>query len=84
MKYSLAISLAALKYMAKMPKFDAQMVKNKILKLPDEPRPRWCLKLKGRDAYRIPVGNFRVIYQIDDSKNSIVIIDVDNRKDVYQ
>jgi mRNA interferase RelE/StbE len=56
-----------------------------IDELEDNPRPRGCKKMKGHDEqYRIRVGEFRIIYDVDDSVRIIDIIKLGDRKDVYQ
>jgi mRNA interferase RelE/StbE len=37
-----------------------------ILALADEPRPPGCVKLKGREGWHIRVGDYRIVYGIDD------------------
>jgi mRNA interferase RelE/StbE len=45
--------------------------------LVDDPRPRGCKKLKGsEDAYRIRVGDYRVVYEIHDDEVVVLIIRV--------
>ncbi len=44
-----------------------------------------CKKLKGgRDEWRIRVGDYRVVYSIEDSKLRISVVRVRHRKDVYE
>lgn len=58
-------------------------IKKSILSLSENPRPFGYKKLKGRDAYRIRVGNYRVIYEVFDNQLLIYIIDLGHRKDIY-
>jgi len=54
-------------------------------KLADEPRPSGCTKLTGSDcAYRIRIGDYRVIYEIYDGKLLIEVIKAAHRKDIYR
>ena len=55
-----------------------------ILKLEDEPRPVSCKKLRGVDEYRLRVGDYRVLYTVDDKKRMVEIMAVGHRKDVYK
>jgi mRNA interferase RelE/StbE len=49
------------------------------------PRPAGCRKLTGADdAYRIRVGEYRIVYQIADKVLIVHIIRVAHRKDVYR
>ena len=41
-------------------------------------------RMQGVDAFRMRVGDFRVIYQFDVNKNELYLISVGNRRDVYK
>ena len=47
--------------------------------LEDNPRPPGCIKLKGRDEYRIRVGDYRVIYEIHDTVLIVLVVKVAHR-----
>lgn len=48
------------------------------------PRPRGCRKLAGEETlYRIRVGDYRVIYEIDDPQRRVLVLRVRHRKDAY-
>ena len=53
-------------------------------KLEENPRPSGCLKLGGRNAWRIRVGEYRIIYEIDDAKQLVVVTTIAHRKEVYR
>lgn len=54
-----------------------------ISQLEFDPRPIGYKKLKGREAYRIRVGNYRIIYEIVDFELIVTIITLGHRKDIY-
>jgi mRNA interferase RelE/StbE len=54
-----------------------------IKDLAQTPRPQGYKKLKGRSGYRIRVGDYRVIYEIEDEILIIQVVDVGHRKDIY-
>jgi mRNA interferase RelE/StbE len=57
----------------------------RIEALAKEPRPKGCRKIVGsRLLWRIRVGNYRVIYMVNDDKELIDIIAVRHRKDAYE
>jgi mRNA interferase RelE/StbE len=58
-------------------------IKITIYSLADNPRPNGYKKLKGRNAYRIRVSDYRVIYEIFDDVLSIEVLDIGHRKDIY-
>jgi mRNA interferase RelE/StbE len=47
------------------------------------PRPNGFKKLKGREGFRIRIGNYRVIYNIIDSELVIEVIALGHRKNIY-
>lgn len=55
-----------------------------ILKLGKEPRPHGSQKLVGEDGHRIRVGDYRILYRINDSTRSIYIYRVKHRREVYR
>ncbi|MBO9635349.1 MAG: type II toxin-antitoxin system RelE/ParE family toxin [Chitinophagaceae bacterium] len=59
-------------------------IKNSILQLADNPRPHGYKKLKGRDGYRIRVGDYRVLYNIFDNILSVDVVNLGHRKDIYE
>ena len=62
-----------------------QRIMEAIDQLQDDPRPRGCKKLAGEFVtFRIRVGDYRIVYQIDDAESKILITRVRHRKDVYQ
>jgi mRNA interferase RelE/StbE len=65
---------------------DIKRIKAAILKLSNNPRPDGCTKLKGdkRDYYKIQIGNYRVIYSIEDEILLVLVIQVGHRQDVYR
>jgi mRNA interferase RelE/StbE len=57
----------------------------RIESLSDAPRPPGCVKLRGRkDLWRLRVGDYRVLYAIDDSEGIVDVIAVRHRRDAYR
>ena len=52
--------------------------------LESNPRPAGVKKLKGRDAWRIRVGDYRIIYEIHDRALQVIVIQAGHRRDVYR
>jgi mRNA interferase RelE/StbE len=55
----------------------------RILTLEDNPRPRGVKKLSGREEYRLRVGDYRILYIIDDKNRIVTIVAVGHRREVY-
>jgi len=71
------------KKLAKIPSPYFSNIKTAILNLCNNPRPQGCKKLKGRDAFRIRVADYRVIYEIHDDALLVQVIDLGHRKNIY-
>jgi mRNA interferase RelE/StbE len=67
---------------------DADMVRRIFPKLEDlagNPRPHNCIKMQGsRNLWRMRVGNYRIIYSINDNAKSVDIITIRHRRDAYK
>ena len=57
---------------------------SRIELLAENPRPPGAIKLTGQDAYRIRIGDYRVIYAIADKQLVVLVVDVGHRWDVYR
>ena len=83
-KYSISFKSSAAKELKKLPLKLQHRIANKIEQLVEDPRVSGVIKLKGNDnLYRCRVGEYRLVYKIDDSAQKIVVTRVRYRKDVY-
>lgn len=82
--YSLEVKRSAAKEIADLPKADCQRVVTKIQALASDPRPHGCEKLSGAEKYLLRQGDYRILYEIDDSTRSVIIVKVGNRREVYR
>lgn len=74
------------KEIADLPGEVRQRVVQAICNLVGDPRPQGARKLVGemRGAWRIRVGSYRVIYDVDDGQQLVVILAVLHRREAYQ
>ena len=84
MNYTVRILRRAQRAMAALPQPDFERIRDAIYSLADDPRPPGCTKLTGREAWRIRVGQYRVIYEIDDSNRVVTVLDVGHRREIYR
>jgi mRNA interferase RelE/StbE len=82
--YRLEVKRTAAKEIGDLPKADCRRVIAKIQLLARDPRPHGCEKLSGAEKYRIRQGDYRILYEIDDSTRSVTIVKVGNRREVYR
>jgi len=82
--YNIEIKASAQKELKKLPDKELKKIIEKISSLAINPRPTGCKKLSGDEKYRIRIGNYRVLYSIEDEILVIFIAKVGHRKDVYE
>ena len=82
--YRIYILRSAHRELAKLPIPAFERVRDAILELSENPRPVGCLKLKGREGWRLRVGDYRVIYEIDDETGTVTVLHIGHRRDVYR
>lgn len=71
--YKIIIEKKAEKETEKIPLKFRHTIDKEILALAADPRPHNCKKLTEKEGYRIRIGNYRVLYTIDDAAKTIVI-----------
>lgn len=83
--YNLAWTDQPRKFLKTLPKDEALKIIKRIETLRENPRNENVIKLKGRDnEYRARQGNYRIRFWINDDVLTVLIIDIDHRKDAYK
>lgn len=83
--YQLLIKNSAQRELDRLPKPDRGRIDRAIQQLRENPRPHNSAKLSGvADSYRIRVGDYRVLYQIDDDRLIILVVTIAHRHQVYR
>jgi len=86
MPYDVTIEARVLKRLRKLPKDILADAAEALKGLRDNPRPRGCRKIRGKDnSWRIVIReDYRVLCQVLDDRRQVVVYDVDRRdKDTY-
>ena len=82
--YTIFILRRAQKELAQLPNDAFERVRDAIRDLSQNCRPDGYRKLTGRDGWRIRIGDYRIIYEIDDKQHIITILHIGNRQDIYR
>ncbi len=83
-RYQVVVTSRAERALDRLPPVEARRIYAAIFALADNPRPHGCKKLEGQDSWRIRIGNYRVIYEINDRALVVTVVNVGNRRDVYR
>ena len=84
MVYRLEVSHTAHRQIRRLPVQTQERVNRVIAGLAENPRPPGAKKLTARDGYRVRVGDYRILYQVDDEAKVVTIHRVMSRGDVYR
>ena len=84
MTYRVEISRRAAKAVTSLDKPLRRKILAAIDALADDPRPVGCRKLAGQQAWRIRVGDCRIIYEIHDQVLVVIVIDIGHRREIYR
>lgn len=82
--YSIEFAANVRKDFRKIPGADAERLLERIRDLAANPRPAGAKKLTGEELWRIRVGAYRVIYEIETGRLVVFVVRVSHRKDVYR
>jgi mRNA interferase RelE/StbE len=83
-KYSIEITTSAQRQFKKLPQNLQDRILPKLFELEIHPRSLGTKKLADSNFYRIRVGDYRIIYSIDDATKNIKILDMAHRRDIYR
>ncbi len=83
-RYELELLPSAKRGLAGLDGSVRKRVAARIDALCEEPRPSGCKKLAGSDYWRIRIGDYRVLYSIEDAKLTVLVVRVGHRREVYR
>ncbi len=84
LKHDVQILRSAGREMDKLPSAVHNRISRRILSLEMNPRPRGARKLSNRQEYRLRVGDYRILYTVDDKDRVVTVFAVGHRREVYR
>ena len=85
MSYHVEIELSAAKQLRKIDRQFQRRLYSATMALANNPRPNGCVKLSGMsDVWRIRVGDYRIVYIVDDSITVVTVTRIGHRRDIYE
>lgn len=83
--YRVEVARRAAKVIAALPRREQQRIRAAIDLLADNPRPPGCVAMTGEaHAYRVRVGDYRIVYEVFDARLVVQVVRVGHRRDVYR
>jgi len=84
MRYKIKILKKAQKSLSKIQEPFQSNIIDAIRLLAENPKPIKSKKLIGREGFRIRIGNYRVIYEINNNEIIILVLHIGHRKNIYK
>lgn len=84
MTYAIELRPAAVRALKNIDHQHRDRIRGVIALLGEDPRPPGAKTLTGREGYRVRVGDYRIIYTINDAVLIIVVVSLGHRRDVYE
>lgn len=86
MAYTVLLTRSARKELQALPEQARNRVFTDVAALEEDPRPCGCVKYRGQDedAYRIVVGEYRVLYLVDDDTREVRVFRIRHRSKAYR
>ncbi len=82
--YKIQVRGKAKKQILRIPPPHFQRIQAHIERIAEDPRFPGAIKLQGETGYRTRVGDYRILYEIDDANQTVMIYRVKHRRDVYR
>lgn len=83
-RYTVVLTQTAEKELRRLPSKVIEKIITVLKSLEDNPRPTGCKKLMGyKNLWRIRVGDYRLIYAIEEVIMLVDVREVGHRKDIY-
>jgi mRNA interferase RelE/StbE len=83
MAYAVFLKRTAEKDLDRLPVKMHDRIVERLVSLKEDPRPLGVKKLRGREGYRIRVGDYRILYVVDDLERKVEVFSVAHRREVY-
>lgn len=84
MKYTIVLEKLAKKFIVKLSKPEKERILRAIYKLPEGNDIKQLEGGQNKGLYRLRVGDYRILYTIDNGKLVVCVVDAGNRGDIYK
>lgn len=83
MAYEVLLAVSAQRDLKKLPPDTRDRIRAAMVALSKHPRGN-TQKLAGEDSYRVRVGDYRIVYRIDDKAREVLVARIKHRREVYR
>ena len=84
MRFEVQATQSAAKALNRLPKEVRKRILDALVELERQPRPPGVKKLVNRPAWRIRIGDYRVLYEIKEDRLIILVVEIGHRREIYR
>ncbi|MBS3933220.1 MAG: type II toxin-antitoxin system RelE/ParE family toxin [Truepera sp.] len=84
MAYTLSFEKRVEKDLAALDPEAEKRIWAKVEQLAEDPFPTGAIKLKGEPSYRLRVGDYRILFDVDVATRTVTVLKIGHRKDIYR
>ena len=84
MAYKIEIRRQATKDLARIERKYRQKIIAAIDELAHNPQPAGCKKLRNREGWRVRVGEYRILYSIEEERLLVLVVRIGHRREAYR
>ena len=84
MTYHVEVTASAFRSLKKLDTNDRPRIHGAIALLGKDPRPPGSRPMKGRPGFRVRVGDYRILYTVNDTIVTVVVVAIGHRRDIYR
>lgn len=82
--YRIELRPAAVRALRQVDRQHRDRIRGAIELLAADPRPPAARPLRGRPGYRVRVGDYRIVYTVEDDVLLVIVVTLGHRRDVYR
>lgn len=83
--YEVRVARRAARSLASLERREQQRIRAALDLLADNPRPPNCVAMQGEDSvYRVRVGDYRIVYEVQDSVLIVHVVRIGHRREIYR
>lgn len=83
-EYQITFDRRAEKALESLPPSERKRIQKAVDGLALDPRPRGAIKMSGESSWRVRVGDYRIIYDIQDQQLIVLVIKIGHRREIYR
>ena len=82
--YTVRVDARVIRELRRVPSPDARRILDAIDALAPNQKPRGVVRLRGQPGWRVRVGVYRILYEVDDARRRVTVYRAGHRRDVYR